>query len=79
MIDRALTSTSPVLIEDHRGFHELLLSGVPVSYMNQDGSERNDRAWLVDFENPANNEFLAVNQFTIIDGTKNRRPDIRCS
>jgi len=76
VIDRALTSTSPVLIEDHRGFHELLLSGVPVSYMDREGMERHERIWLLDFENPANNEFLAVNQLTIIDGTKNRRPDI---
>jgi type I restriction enzyme R subunit len=76
VIDRALTGTSPVLIEDHRGFHELLLSGVPVSYVDREGVERHDRAWLVDFDDPANNEFVAVNQFTIIDGTKNRRPDI---
>ena len=75
-IDRTLTSTSPVLVEDHRGFHELLLSGVPVSYMDSQGFERHERAWLVDFEQPANNEFLAVNQLTIIAGTKNRRPDI---
>ena len=76
VIDRALTSTSPVLIEDHRGFHELLLSGVPVSYVDEGGMERHDRTWLVDFENPANNEFVAVNQLTIIAGAKNRRPDI---
>ncbi|MBV9818195.1 MAG: type I restriction endonuclease subunit R [Solirubrobacterales bacterium] len=76
VIDRTLTSTSPVLIEDHRGFHELLLSGVPVHYIDGEATERHARAWLVDFENPTNNEFLAVNQFTIIDGTKNRRPDI---
>jgi type I restriction enzyme R subunit len=76
VIDRALTSSSPVLIEDHRGFHELLLSGVPVSYIDKEGMEHHERAWLVDFENIANNEFLAINQFTIIDGAKNRRPDI---
>jgi len=76
VIDRVLTSTSPVLIEDHRGFHDLLLSGVPVSYLDADGIERHDRAWLVDFENAAINEFLAVNQLTIINGAKNRRPDI---
>jgi type I restriction enzyme R subunit len=76
VIDRALTSGSPVLIEDHRGFHELLLSGVPVSYLAKDGIERHDRAWLVDFENLSNDEFLAVNQLTIVAGTKNRRPDV---
>ncbi len=74
--DLALSSTSPAVIEDHRGFHELMLSGVPVSYMDEHGIERHDHALLVDFEEPGNNEFLAVNQLTIIVGGKNRRPDI---
>ena len=72
----ALTSTSPSVIEDHRGFHELLLSGVPVSYLDVAGVERHDHAWLVDFDDPDRNEFVAVNQFTVIVGSKNRRPDI---
>jgi type I restriction enzyme R subunit len=72
----AMTSTSPSLIEDHRGFHELLLSGVPISYADDRGDEQHGHAWLVDFDDPTNNEFLAVNQFTVIVGEKNRRPDI---
>jgi len=72
----AMTGTSPSLIEDHKGFHELLLSGVPTSYLDSDDTERYAHARLVDFNNPANNEFLAVNQFTVIQGEKNRRPDI---
>ena len=71
-----MTGTSPSLIEDHKGFHELLLSGVQVSYVDNDDVEQSAHASLVDFENPANNEFLAVNQFTVIVGEKNRRPDI---
>ena len=74
--DLALSSSSPAVVEDHRAFHELLLSGVPVSYVDEDGLERHDHAWLVDFEDPAGNEFLAVNQLTVIVGQKNRRPDI---
>ncbi len=74
--DLALSSSSPAVVEDHRAFHELLLSGVPVSYVDSEGIERHDHAWLVDFENPSGNEFLAVNQLTIIVGQKNRRPDI---
>jgi type I restriction enzyme R subunit len=72
----AMTGTSPALIEDHRGFHELLLSGVPISYVDDDHVEQHAHAWLVDFDDLANNEFLAVNQFTVIAGAKNRRPDI---
>ncbi len=74
--DRALTGTSPVAIENHRGFHELLVSGVPITFVDDDGVEQSDRAWLVDFERPARNELLAVNQFTIVEDERNRRPDI---
>ena len=74
--DLALTTTSPSVIEDHRSFHELLLSGVPVAYQDANGEERYEHARLVDFDDVSNNEFLAVNQLTIIVGGKNRRPDI---
>ena len=74
--DLTLTSTSPAVIEDHRGFHEFLLAGVPVSYRDEHGEERHDHAWLVDFDEVDKNEFLAVNQLTIVVGGKNRRPDI---
>jgi type I restriction enzyme R subunit len=72
----AITTASPAVVEDHRTFHELLLAGVPVKYVDAQGAEHHDHAWLVDFDNLGNNEFAAVNQFTIIVGSKNRRPDI---
>jgi type I restriction enzyme R subunit len=74
--DLVLSSTSPVVIEDHRSFHELLLAGVPVSYRDEAGEEHHDHARLVDFDEIGKNEFLAVNQLTIIVGEKNRRPDV---
>jgi type I restriction enzyme R subunit len=74
--DLALTTTSPAVIEDHRSFHELLLAGVPVSYRDEAGEEHHDHARLVDFDEIGKNEFLAVNQLTIIVGEKNRRPDV---
>lgn len=76
VVEIVLTSTSPSVIEDHRGFHELLLSGVQVAWVDSDGVRRDDYARLVDFEEPGNNEFVAANQITIIEGAKNRRPDI---
>ncbi len=72
----AMTGTSPSLIEDHRGFHELLTSGVPIPYVDDAGVEQAERAKLIDFEHPDRNELLAVNQFTIVEGGHNRRPDI---
>jgi type I restriction enzyme R subunit len=66
---------SPEPIRDHLDFHELLVEGVPVTVL-VGGEERAVRVRLVDFEKPGQNEFLAVNQFRIVIGQKNRRPDI---
>ena len=66
--------SSPDLISANEAFHILLTQGVPVSYQ-KDGAERGDLVWLVDFSKPDNNEFLAVNQFTVIEKNVNKRPD----
>src|SRR4051812_38968050 len=42
-VDRALTGTSPIRILDHQGFHGLLLSGVPVSWLDGARGERSTR------------------------------------
>lgn len=76
VVQHVLTTTSPDVVADHMSFHELLVGMVPITYLDTEGIERADRARLIDFDDPANNEFLALNQFTIINGTKNRRPDV---
>jgi type I restriction enzyme R subunit len=76
VIEEVKATASPSVIEDHRAFHKLLLSGVPVSYREEGDVERHAHAWLVDFEDVSKNEFVAVNQLTIIVGDSNRRPDI---
>jgi len=67
---------SPSLLANNRAFHHMLIKGVNVEYQRKDGSIAGDQVRLVDFENPEKNEFLAVNQFTVIEGRQNRRPDI---
>ena len=72
--------TSPELIANNESFHRLLTEGIPVSYQ-KDGSSRGDLIWLVDFENPENNEYWVVNQFTVIETSTgsvsvNKRPDL---
>lgn len=54
---------------------KLLVEGVPVEYRDDDGNLRTIPVRLINFDNPANNDWLAVNQFTIVEH-KNRRPDI---
>ncbi len=66
---------SPSLIENNRRFHRMLTDGVDVSYRH-DGREIHDKVWLLDLEDIENNDWLAVNQFTVIEDRKNRRPDI---
>jgi len=63
------------LMTDNEIFHRMLIEGVRVLYQ-KDGIERGDIVWLIDFKNPENNDFLVVNQFTVIENQKNKRPDI---
>ncbi|KAF5426339.1 Type I site-specific restriction-modification system, R (restriction) subunit [Candidatus Methanomarinus sp.] len=61
---------SPELIANNKAFHRMLTEGIKVSY-HKDGADRGDLVWLIDFNNPQNNEFLVTNQFTIIEEHKN--------
>ncbi|MCA0251697.1 MAG: type I restriction endonuclease subunit R [Actinobacteria bacterium] len=63
-------------IDENARAHELLIEGVPIEYRDRDGAVRTTRIWLVDFDEPANNDWLAVNQYTILESGKNRRPDV---
>lgn len=73
---RVIRSSAHDLVHDNREFHQLLVDGVDVEYRADDGEVRSGKVWLIDFANPANNEFLAVNQYTVIQGDYRRRPDI---
>ena len=66
---------SPELLANNETFHRLLTEGIPVT-KRVHGDDRGDRVWLIDFKNPQNNEFLVVNQFTIVENHQNKRPDI---
>lgn len=63
-------------IGNNRAFHKMLRDGVEVEYSRLDGSIAGDRVRLVDFSRPAANDWLAVNQFTVIESQHNRRPDV---
>ncbi|MDY0130220.1 MAG: type I restriction endonuclease, partial [Methanosarcina vacuolata] len=75
-IKKVLREESQDLVHNNRSFHNMLVNGVDVEYQGQDGETVYDKVWLIDFAKPAENEFLAVNQFTIIEDGNNRRPDI---
>lgn len=66
---------SPELITNSEQFHRYLTDGVPVQY-RIGNRERGDSVWLIDFTNPENNEYLAVNQYTVVEKNQTKRPDI---
>lgn len=73
--DQISKPESLVLIQNNQAFHKLLLEGVKVEF-KRDGVDETDHVQLVDFSRTNNNQFAAVNQFTIIGSKGNRRPDI---
>lgn len=66
------------LFENNRRFHQLLVDGVDVEYRRADGVLVGGKVKLVDFTSQPQdkNDWLVVNQFTVIEGKVNRRPDI---
>ena len=67
---------APSLVTSNHVFHRMLVDGINVEYTRPDGSIAGGQAKLLDFAIPDNNDWVAVNQFTVIDGQPNRRPDI---
>ena len=68
--------TRPRSIERNRAAHRLLVDGIEVEYRRPDGSIAGAPARLLDFDDPSNNDWLAVNQFTVAEGQHTRRPDV---
>ncbi|MBP9185894.1 MAG: type I restriction endonuclease subunit R [Bacteroidia bacterium] len=74
-IQKVLRIYSPELLHNNETFHQLLVEKVKIPYQ-QDGFERSYEVALMDFENPLNNTFLCVNQYTIVEKNQNKRPDV---
>lgn len=70
-----LNLPSQNLIENNEVFHQMLTDGISVEYQ-KNGDTVGDKVWLINFENPLNNDLLVCNQFTVIENNISRRPDI---
>jgi type I restriction enzyme R subunit len=66
----------PDLVFRNRAMHRMLVDGVNVEFKRTDGSVGGVQVKVIDFDNPDNNDWLAVNQFTVIENKCNRRPDV---
>ncbi|MEG6550333.1 type I restriction endonuclease subunit R [Desulfocurvibacter africanus] len=71
-----LATEKPSLIEENRRLHRALVEGIDVEYYAEDGTIRGGKVRVIDFENPGDNDWLAVSQFTVVDGSCTRRPDV---
>ena len=67
-VRQVLQSELPSLLEENRRLHKLLTEGVDVEYDASDGTLTAGKVWLIDFDRPENNDWLAVSQFTVISG-----------
>jgi len=72
---KVIRSSAPTLTGQNHEFHNQLRDGIDVAF-RKDENIAYEKVRLIDFENPEANDWLVVNQFTIIDGQHNRRPDI---
>ena len=71
---KIITFNSPVLVDNNKEFHKLLVEGIDVSF-SKDGAIKTEKAYIIDFKNINKNDFLVVNQFTIVE-KEERRPDL---
>lgn len=73
---KVLATEKPSLVEENRRLHKLMVEGVDIEFYSEDGTIRGDKVRLIDFDDLAANDWLATGQFTVIEGSINRRPDI---
>jgi len=64
------------LMQRNRALHRLLVNGVTVEYRTREGEVRGAQARVLDFDDPAGNDWLAVNQFSVTENKHSRRPDV---
>jgi type I restriction enzyme R subunit len=76
VVAQVLRPESQNSMAENLRLHRLVTEGVAVEYPEKDGSRRPTLAWLIDFDQPENNDWLAVNQYTVVEAGKNRRPDV---
>lgn len=76
-IRRLMATETPSLVDENRRLHRYMIEGVPVEFYD-DGRVRGDRVRLIDFSGGGfdRNDWLAVNQFTVIENGNTRRPDV---
>jgi type I restriction enzyme, R subunit len=78
-VTQVLQAQTPSLIAENRRLHRFMIEGVPVQVRRDDGTISGDQVRLINFDDPDANDWLAVNQYTVIENKANRRPDVLIS
>jgi type I restriction enzyme, R subunit len=73
---KLIATEKPNLIEENRRLHQALVTGIDVEFYAEDGTIRGDKVYAIDFAHPEQNDWLVLNQFTMIENRRNRRPDV---
>ena len=74
---RKMTRVEGATLESrNRSLHHMLVDGITVEYRDRGGAVRGAQVRVVDFEHVSRNDWLAVNQFTVVENKHERRPDI---
>jgi len=75
-LKKIIATETPSLIEENRRLHRALVEGIDVEFYAEDGTIRGDKVHLIDFDNIDANDWLALDQFTVVENGSNRRPDV---
>ncbi len=67
---------SPSLFMNNRAFQKMVTDGIDVQVKQADAGYRTEKAYVFDFANPLNNEFMVANQFTVVEHGVEKRPDV---
>jgi len=73
---KLLQRESPALVLENRRLHRLLVDGIAVEVPATGGGVRGERVRVLDFDDIAANDWLAVNQLTVQEGQAHRRTDV---
>ncbi|HDR6309118.1 TPA: type I restriction endonuclease subunit R [Bacillus cereus] len=75
-IQKIIANASPNIVLNNKQFHKFVTDGIEIQTQGTDGYNPTVSVYVFNFEDPKNNDFMAVNQFTVIEGQANKRPDI---
>ena len=76
LVKKITRQQSLSIVRNNVAFQKLLTDGIDVEVKQNDGSIKTEKAYIFDAKDIENNEFLAINQYTVIENGKERRPDI---